>query len=311
MATVNLKTLARYSDSLSFIYLDHAVIEKDEQSVAAFTKEGRIGLPAANLATLLLGPGTRITHAAINVLAGAGCVVAWVGEDGLRHYAAGQNRTRSSALLEAQCRAWAQPESKLAVVYRLYELRFAEPLDRRLSLNQVRGREGARVRDAYRALADRFGIAWQGRQYERDDWAAADPVNRALSAANAALYAVVLAGLHSLGYSPALGFIHVGKQLSFVYDLADVYKLVTSVPAAFEAASSAEPGVEKRARTAFRRLAGEQRLLDRITGDLGRIFGECEPEATERFDDSPASPGELWDPAGNVAGGVAHDRPGD
>ncbi|MCC7000501.1 MAG: type I-E CRISPR-associated endonuclease Cas1 [Deltaproteobacteria bacterium] len=312
MATANLRTLARFTDSLSFLYLEHAVIEKEDQSVAAFTTEGRVSLPAANLSTLMLGPGTRITHAAIQVLSGAGCVVAWVGEDGLRHYAAGQNKTRSSAGLERQCLAWAEPGRRMATVRLLYEMRFRDPLPASMTLQQIRGREGARVRDAYRELSQAFGVDWSGRAYRSNDWSSTDPVNRAISASNAALYAVTLAAVHALGYSPALGFIHTGKQLSFIYDLADVYKMTTSVPAAFEAAASTAPKVESRAREMFRQRAMEVRLLDQLNRSLVRLFGGAssggETQAAKEWleDTDSAVPGARWDPSGNVPGGVLH-----
>lgn len=309
MSVSNLKTLARFTDSLSFLYLEHAVIEKEDQSIAAFTAEGRISLPAANLSTLMLGPGTRVTHAAIQVLASSGCVIAWVGADGLRHYAAGQTKTRSSAALERQCAFWADADRHMSIVRRLYTVRFTEPIPATMSLQQIRGREGARVRDAYHALARRYGIDWSGRSYKSDDWASADPVNRALSAANAALYAVTLAALHALGYSPGLGFIHTGKQLSFVYDIADVFKLSTSVPAAFAAASESTRGVESRARALFREKATELRLLDRLNSLLGQLFIPDEQEnsgSIREFDEDPSRPGPLWDPASDVPGGVQH-----
>lgn len=302
--TANLKTLARFGDSLGFLYLEHAVIEQEDASVSAFTADGRISLPAASLSSLLLGPGVRITHAAISTLGRNGCVVMWVGEDGLRYYAAGQPKTRSSANLERQCRLWADTTTRERVIRRLYELRFGEVLPASMTLQQIRGREGARVRDAYAAASRQWRVPWSGRQYDQTRWSASDPVNRALSAANAALYAVCSAGLHALGYSPALGFIHTGKQLSFVYDLADIYKLETTVPAAFEAAAEGASKVEARARECFRRLAWQQHLPDKITKSLSLIFGPAIEDAPADAD--PATPGALYDPQGAVPGGIQH-----
>lgn len=131
-------------------------------------------------------------------------------------------------------------------------MRFRDTLAADLTLQQIRGKEGVRMRDTYQRLAKTYGVHWQGRSYERSNWEGADPINRALSAANAALYAIVLAGLHSLGYSPSLGFIHTGKQLSFVYDIADLVKTDTSIPAAFEAAAAGADKVESRARNSSR-----------------------------------------------------------
>jgi CRISP-associated protein Cas1 len=304
--TSNLRTLARYGDSLGFVYLEHAVLDKEDASVAAFTADGRVSLPAAALSVLLLGPGTRITHAAMSVLAQCGCVLAWVGEDGLRYYASGQAKTRSSAALERQCRVWADTSMREATVRRLYGLRFGEAVSPATTLQQIRGKEGARVRDAYAAASRQWGVPWTGRSYDRGHWSRADPVNRALSATNAALYAVCLAGLHSLGYSPALGFIHTGKQLSFVYDLADLFKLELTVPASFEAAAQGGAKVEARARELFRQHAWKCHLPERIVRTLRDIFGGTDEASPE--DNDPDAPGALWTPDGLIPGGRDHAR---
>lgn len=304
-APTSLKELARFTESLSFLYIEHAVIEREHSSVAAFTVGGRVSIPAATLSALMLGPGTRITHAALTVLATSGVVILWVGEDGLRFYAAGRGKTAHSRWLARQAMLWADPAGHLCVVRRMYEVRFGHVLDEGLSLHQIRGMEGARVRNAYRTISEATGVAWAGRRYERRDWSAADPVNRALSAANAALYAVCSAAIFSLGCSAALGFIHTGKPLSFVYDIADLYKLETSIPAAFNAARDGLQGVEKRARIKLRERLREASLLDRITQDLARLLqvdGVGLPdEPTDEQDPT------LWDLDGEVAGGISHD----
>lgn len=305
MATANLRALARYSDSLSQVYLEHAVIEQEGHSIAAFTPEGRITLPAANLSSVILGPGTRITHAAVKVLADCGALVAWTGAEGLSFYACGQSKTRLSSGIEHQARHWANPDLHLLVVRRMYQTRFTEDLPAHLTLEQIRGKEGVRVRDTYQRLARQYGVIWKGRNYDRNSWAEADPINRALSAANAALYAIVLAGLHSLGYSPALGFIHTGKQLSFVYDVADLVKTDTSIPAAFEAAANGGEKVESRARRNLRDRCCHQRLQDQLTKVVPALFHakDVDPEASVADD-----VGSLWDPSGIVPGGIQHGR---
>jgi CRISPR-associated protein Cas1 len=306
----SLKELARFTESLSFLYFERAVIERENSSIAAFTPGGRVSVPAAILSALMLGPGTRITHAALTVLAASGAIVLWVGEDGLRFYAAGRGKTAHSRWLGRQAGLWADPSSHLRVVRQMYEIRFGHVLDDGLSLQQIRGMEGVRVRKAYRVISETAGVAWAGRRYDRSDWSAADPVNRALSAANAALYAVCAAGIHSLGCSPALGFIHTGKPLSFVYDIADLYKLETSVPAAFHAARDGLGGVEGRARVMLRDRMRELSLLDRITHDLGMLLqmdGVRTPgDPTDEQDPT------LWDVSGDLEGGIDYggDDPG-
>lgn len=305
MGQANLRALARYTDSLSHVYLEHAVIEQEDHSIAAFTPEGRITLPAANLSSVILGPGTRITHAAIKILADCGALVAWTGAEGLRFYASGQPKTRLSNGIEAQAKHWADPDLHLLVVRRMYQVRFNERLSASLTLQQIRGKEGVRVRETYQQLAKAYGVKWQGRRYDRESWKDADPVNQALSSANAALYAIVLAGLHSLGYSPSLGFVHTGKQLSFAYDVADLVKTDTSIPAAFEAASGGPESVESRARRLLRDRCCQDRLQDRLTKIIPALFETKNPELDQACSNEV---GALWDSAGPIPGGVQHGR---
>jgi CRISPR-associated protein Cas1 len=305
MGKANLRALARYSDSLSHVYLEHAVIEQEDHSIAAFTPDGRITLPAANLSSVVLGPGTRITHAAIKILADCGAVIAWTGSEGLRFYASGQAKTRLSQGIEQQARHWADPDLHLQVVRRMYQCRFPDPLPASLTLQQIRGKEGVRVRDTYQQLARAYGVPWNGRNYDRSSWETADPVNKGLSAANAALYAIVLAALHSLGYSPALGFVHTGKQLSFVYDVADLVKTETSIPAAFEAAIAGDCQVESRARRVLRDRCCHDRIQDRLTKMIPALFSAALPDSELACRDEV---GALWDGDSNIPGGTQYGR---
>jgi CRISPR-associated protein Cas1 len=194
----------------------------------------------------------------------------------------------------------------------MYDLRFDEPLDPNLSIQQIRGKEGVRVRDAYARASKDSGVEWKGRSYNRGDWAAADPVNRALSAGNACLYGVCQAAIVALGYSPALGFIHTGKQLSFVYDVADFYKTRTTIPLAFEVARDKPEHLERETRIRCRDAFVRLKLLEQVVRDIEQVLdvelpagmdGEDEPD----FDGDAARPGALWDPeTGEVAGGVQH-----
>lgn len=294
----NLRALPKFRDGLSFVYLEHAVIEKEAQSLAIFRATGRIDLPVASIGALLLGPGTRLTHGAMVAIADCGCSVVWVGETGVRCYAAGIGKSRSSRNLEAQARAFADPVQHLTVVRRLYQRRFTEPLPENLTLQQIRGREGVRVRDAYARAAREYGVLWQGRSYKNQAWSQADPVNRALSAGNACLYGICHAAILATGFSPGLGFIHVGRQLSFVYDLADLYKVEIVIPAAF--AVAADPKPEAAVKVRVREQIMNTRLLTRIVKDLVSLFDMSELDDAE---ESASGPGELWDIATTLPGG--------
>jgi CRISPR-associated protein Cas1 len=192
-------------------------------------------------------------------------------------------------------------------------MRFDEPLDEQLTLEQIRGKEGVRVREAYARASRETGLSWKGRSYRRDVWDAADPVNRALSCANSCLYGICHAAIVATGYSPALGFIHTGKLLSFVYDVADLYKADVTVPVAFRVAAEGSIDLERRVRVACRDLFRRTRLLEQIVPDIERALGASEPHppAPRGVDTDPALPGGLWDPTGgDVPGGQSYGQAG-
>jgi CRISPR-associated protein Cas1 len=309
----DLRQLPKVRDSLSYLYVEHCRVDREDHAIALHDEEGVTLVPCASLALLMLGPGTRITHAAVAVLADNNCLVAWCGEEGVRMYAHGTGGTRSAAPLLQQARLVSHPESRLEIAIRMYQMRFQEEVDPNLTIEQLRGWEGRRVRDAYARASAETGLPWYGRNYDRGAWGQADPVNRALSAANSCLYGLCHAAILSLGFSPALGFIHTGKQLSFVYDVADLYKTALTIPVAFECAVEGSLGLERRTRLACRELFREARLLDRLADDIPRALGMKREDAEALFtvDEDMALPGSLWDPdrASGVEGGVNHGDP--
>lgn len=303
-AVQNLRILPKVRDSWTYLYVEHARIDQEDKGICLHDEKGRVHVPCAALSLLMLGPGTSVTHAAIMTMAEAGCLVAWCGEQGVRFYAQGMGETRSAARLLQQARKWADETERMKVVRRMYEMRFPDPLPPDLTLRQIRGKEGARVRAAYKRNAERFGIPWSGREYDRANWDTSDPVNRALSAANSCLYGVCHAAIVAAGYSPAIGFIHTGKMLSFVYDVADLYKMELTVPAAFMEVAKGGPRLESRVRHRCRDLFAEHDLLGRIVDDLDALFESPVDQATaDLFDQDQAAPGSLWDPNGEVEGG--------
>ena len=312
---MDLHVLPKVRDGLSYLYVEHARVDQHERAIALHDAAGTTPVPCAALSLLMLGPGTAVTHAAVRVLAESGCLVAWVGEEGVRFYAQGLGETRSSRGLLQQARLVSDPAARLRVVRRMYTMRFREHDLDGLTLEQIRGREGIRVRTAYQRASREFGVPWRGRAFQAGDWRAADPVNRALSTANACLYGVCHAAVVAAGFSPALGFVHTGKALSFVYDVADLYKTETTIPAALRATAEGTEGLEGRVRHACRDAFRESRLLARVVDDVKRLLeldrgaGAWADDAD--FDAEPTAPGALWDPDGEVAGGRNHADPAD
>jgi CRISPR-associated protein Cas1 len=284
--------LPQLRDSLTYCYIEHALIDRKDSAIEYIQQDGRVMVPIASLCTLMLGPGTSITHAAVKALADNGCTVLWVGEDITRCYAQGLGETRKAYHLLRQAERLCDPGSREKVVLNMYQYRFPGEMSAGMSLVQLRGMEGARVKAAYAAVAKKYGVHWSGRNYNRGDWNDADPVNRALSAANALLNGICHAAILSGGYSPALGFIHTGRQLSFVYDIADLYKAEFTIPAAFQAASETLKGVEKRARELCRERFREGKILQRILPDIDHLLEIDEPSEGEMGEDPPS---ELWE----------------
>lgn len=296
----DLHELPKLRDSLSYLYVEHAILDKKQQAIEYIRKDGRTLIPTANLSVLMLGPGTSITHAAINILARSGCTVLWLGEDATRFYAQGTGETRKASRLLQQAELVSNPDKRKQVVINMYRHRFHYTLSEHLTLPQIRGKEGVRVRQAYADASKEYGVQWNGRNYDRGSWRSTDPINRALSAANALLNGICHAAIVSGGYSPGLGFIHTGKQLSFVYDIADLYKVELTIPIAFAAVAESSENIESRVRAACREKFKEAKLLKRILPDIDTLLdipgNEVQPiEPDGDIDEDPALPTRYWE----------------
>jgi len=294
----DLHELPKLRDGLSYLYVEHVQIRQKHKAVELVDKEGRTMVPAAALAVLMLGPGTSVTHAAVKALADNGCLILWVGEDGTRCYAQGSGETRKAYHLLSQAELASDPARRLKVVMRMYQRRFGDKLAPRLTLQQVRGLEGQRVRLAYARASREYGIEWSGRRYDRSNWGSSDPPNRALSVANSLLNGVCHAAIVSGGYSPAMGFIHTGKQCSFVYDIADLYKTEVTIPVAFRVVAESTENVHARVRQACREAFRRHRLLHRILPDIENLLDLSSEvlQAGQEADSDPARPEPLWTP---------------
>lgn len=286
--------LVRVGDRISFIYLDRCVVNRDSNAITATDENGTVHLPAASVGVLLLRPGTTITHQAIALMSDSGSTVVWVGERGVRYYAHGSSLARSSRLIEAQAEAVANRKTRLRVARAMYAMRFPGEDVSALAMQQLRGREGARVRRVYREHSDRTGVAWAKRNYDPANWDSGDPINQALSAANSSLYGVVYSVVVAIGCSPALGFIRTGHHRSFVYDIADLYKAELTIPIAFDVVADDSLDIPGDTRRRVRDALHDGRLLDRCARDIRSLLLGSEasdvPEEVIDFDDVS-----LWD----------------
>ncbi|MEI6560280.1 MAG: type I-E CRISPR-associated endonuclease Cas1e [Rhodospirillaceae bacterium] len=250
--------------------IDGAFVVVDEGGV-------RTHIPVGGFACIMLEPGTRVSHAAVVLAARAGTLLVWVGEAGVRLYASGQPGGARADRLLWQARLALDEGARLRVVRKMFALRFDEDPPERRSVDQLRGIEGSRVRKMYELLARQHGVTWNRRAYDREDWEAGDVPNRCLSSATACLHGLTEAGVLAAGYAPAIGFLHTGKPLSFVYDIADLFKFETVVPAAFRIAGKAAKGrleqpLESAVRRECRDIFRKTSLLDRIIPAIEEVL---------------------------------------
>ncbi|WP_028999890.1 type I-E CRISPR-associated endonuclease Cas1e [Azohydromonas australica] len=283
-------------ERLSVVFIERGEVDMLDGAFVVVDVTGiRTHIPVGGVACIMLEPGTRVSHRAAALAARVGTLLVWVGEAGVRLYSAGQPGGARSDRLLYQARLALDEGLRLKVVRKMYEMRFGEASPARRSVDQLRGIEGARVRRTYQMLAQKFGVRWNGRDYDPESWDVSDLPNRCLSAATACLYGVTEAAVLAAGYAPAVGFIHTGKPLSFVYDVADVYKFETVVPVAFKVAASNPPGNAERAvRLGCRDVFRQTRLLERIIPDIEKMLaaGEVEPPPPAADAVGPAFPDE-------------------
>lgn len=303
MIRPDLQALPQVKDRMTFLYLEHCTLERQDGAITVTDENGVVHIPAAAISVLLLGPGTRVTHRAMELMGDTGVGAVWVGEHGVRYYAHGRPLTTRANLLIRQAELVSNTRKHLDVVRKMYQLRFPDENVAHLTMQQLRGREGSRVRNVYRAYAKETGVAWNGRVYNPDDFSSEDAVNQALSAGHACLYGLAHAVIVALGCAPGLGFIHVGHERSFVYDIADLYKSEITIPIAFQTAAEAPEDLPAIVRRRVRDAMVSARILERMVHDIRWLLSPAE-ESME-----PEEAIYLWDnQRGVVSNGINYFR---
>ena len=303
MIRPDLQALPQVKDRMTFLYLEHCTLERQDGAITVTDENGVVHIPAAAISVLLLGPGTRVTHRAMELMGDTGVGAVWVGEHGVRYYAHGRPLTTRANLLIRQAELVSNTRKHLDVVRKMYQLRFPDENVAHLTMQQLRGREGSRVRNVYRAYAKETGVAWNGRVYNPDDFSSGDAVNQALSAGHACLYGLAHAVIVALGCAPGLGFIHVGHERSFVYDIADLYKSEITIPIAFQTAAEEPEDLPAVVRRRVRDAMVSARILERMVHDIRWLLSPAE----ESMESEEAI--YLWDnQRGVVSNGINYFR---
>lgn len=227
-------------------------------------------IPHQAVSMILLGPGSSVTHDALRLLARHGTLLAAVGQDGVRSYTAPPLMPDRSDVARRQAELWGNPRRRISVARHMYALRLGEVLPHR-DLDTLRGIEGSRVKVMYRLMADKHGIEWKGRHYDRADPDATDLPNQAINHAATAVQAAAAIAVQALAALPPLGFIHEDSGQSFVLDIADLFRESVTLQVAFAAARQAEKTdetidrlVRREAAKVFRKQQVIGSMIDRI-----------------------------------------------
>ena len=301
-----LQALPHIRDRMSFLYLEHCLVNRQDGAITVTDARGTVHVPAAALSVLMLGPGTNVSHRAMELVGDAGATTVWVGEHGVRYYAHGRPLTHSSRLLTRQATLVSNVRLRVAVARKMYQMRFPGEDVSALTMQQLRGREGSRIRAVYRNISRETGVPWNGREYNPDNFSDGDPVNQALSAAHACLYGVVHSVIVALGCAPGLGFVHTGHERSFVYDVADLYKADITIPIAFEVAAEPQQDIGGATRRKVRDAIASGHILEQTVRDIRLLLLGEEGVGLDQLETEVLY---LWDDkAGNVANGINYGR---
>ncbi|PZN84683.1 MAG: subtype I-E CRISPR-associated endonuclease Cas1 [Candidatus Methylumidiphilus alinenensis] len=280
-------------ERVSLLFIEYGEIDVVDGAFVVIDKTGiRTQIPVGSIACLMLEPGTRVSHRAAALASRVGTLLVWVGEAGVRLYSAGQPGGARADRLLYQAKLALDDAARLKVVRKMYEVRFGEPSPQHRSVEQLRGIEGARVRKTYELLAKRYGVVWKHRDYDAQEWGSGDMPNRCMSSSTACLYGITEAAVLAAGYAPAVGFIHTGKPLSFVYDIADLVKFDTVVPVAFKIAAREPANPEREVRLACRDVFRQTHLLKKLIPLIEEVLaaGELTPPEAPEESVEPAIP---------------------
>ena len=298
-----LHTLPTVRERITFLYVERCVINRQDGAITVTDSRGTAYVPAASLGVLMLGPGAKITHRAIELIGDSGATTIWVGERGVRYYAHGRPLTRSSRLILKQAELVTNTRKRLNVARMMYQMRFPNEDVSSLTMQQLRGREGSRIRSVYRRCSKEYGVPWDRREYNPDDFSDATPINQALSAGHVCLYGAAHSVIVAIGCSPALGFVHTGHDRSFVYDVADLYKADITIPLAFKTVADGIEDVPGEMRRRVRDAFATAHIFERMVRDIRFLLLEDDFGSEEVVVEEV----KLWDEKGlDVKSGVSY-----
>jgi CRISPR-associated protein Cas1 len=231
---------------------------------------GSYSIPFQMLSCLVLEPGTTVSHDVLRLCASHGTGIVATGEDGVRFYASMPGGPDASARARRQAQLWADDKGRALIARRMYAIRMGEVFPA-ADIAVLRGIEGARAKESYRLIAQRFGVSWRGRRYDRDDPLSADIPNQALNHTSTAVKAAAEVAVAISGALPQLGFIHEASGIAFALDIADLVRDTVTVPFAFAAVKAYYAQVRTQnlpLERVARRLAGSMLRKEQVVSSM-------------------------------------------
>ncbi len=253
---------------------------------------GEYGIPFQSLSMILLGPGSTVSHDALRLMARHGTALVAVGEDGVRCYTAPPLMPDTSDIARRQMRAWGDPQNgRIIIAKKMYALRLGEVLPQQ-DIAALRGVEGARMKRTYQNLAQKYGVVWEGRRYDRANPLAADIQNQAINHASVAVTAAAVIAVTATGAIPQLGFIHEHSSDAFPLDIADLFRDTILLPAAFLSVKALEKNpnlsIERQTRRTTGEMLRKENVIPKMIDRIKLLFQDVAP-----LQETPPAPGEA------------------
>lgn len=255
-------------DRIPFVYIEHSEVSVKGGSLVSFLGGVEVTVPVGDIAVLLLGPGTRPSHAAMKICADHHAMIEFVGEDGFPVYAVTNPYIARGDRLIAQAEANANPKKRLRVAQHLYNNRFKERINPSVEITTLLGLEGSKSKLLYKTTAEQFGLIGFRRQVGSND-----PVNRCISYAANMMYSAATCAIFCAGFTPSIGFLHEGREKPFACDLADTYRFDVTIPIAMKVAREQPENMYREVRKAIKEEVAKRKLLDQLIKDAVAAVG--------------------------------------
>jgi CRISPR-associated protein Cas1 len=281
------KARVPHADRHGLIWLDRGRLEVEDGCLRFVCAGGTLAagdyqIPHQTVSIILLGPGSSVTHDALRILAAHGCALAAIGTGGIRFYSAPPLLPDTSELARRQVMLWAESSTRVGVARTMFAIRFGEEVKAR-TLDMLRGMEGARLKRMYELTAQRYGVPWQGRRYDRNNPNAADIPNQAINHAASAVEAAAAIAVASTATIPQLGFVHEDSGQSFVLDIADLVRHDVTLPIAFGAAKQSmrnpSESVDRLVRTRAAETFNKEQVVAKLIDHIKALIGPPNPAA--------------------------------